>query len=201
MEHQSRAEDEILDAIIVGGGLGGVFMLAEAVRQQYTRILLLERDESLGGLWTRVPAWQTVQNHPLDFCLQGFTTRKNVWQASDVLHYVTEYARVQNLQPFIRCSHDVVSCAWSDGEGCWVLQVHSGVGTHEELRCRKLVLCTGRHARPIVPSIDTDGSVPMVHSSQIQPMGGDQRTEGGRRWWWSLGPGPLRERPSVAGKR
>jgi hypothetical protein len=167
MEHQSRAEDEILDAIIVGGGLGGVFMLAEAVRQQYTRILLLERDESLGGLWTRVPAWQTVQNHPLDFCLQGFTTRKNVWRASDVLHYVTEYVRVQNLQPFIRCSHDVVSCAWSDHEGCWVLQFHSDVGTHEELRCRKLVLCTGRHARPIVPSIDTDGSVPMVHSSQI----------------------------------
>ena len=158
----------ILDAVIVGGGLGGVVMLAEAVQQRFTRILLLERGESLGGLWARLPAWQTIQNHPLDFCIQGFTTRKQVWHARDVLHFIDEYARVQNLQPFIRCSHDVVGCAWSDAEGCWVLQVHTGTGSREEVRCRILVLCTGRHATPVVPSIDTDGSVPMVHSSHFQ---------------------------------
>ena len=65
MKHQSGAEADILDAVIVGGGLGGVVMLAEAVQQRYTRILLLERAESLGGLWARVPSWQTIQNHPL----------------------------------------------------------------------------------------------------------------------------------------
>ena len=161
-------ESGILDAIIVGGGMGGVVMLAEAVQQPCTRILLLERAKSLGGLWARVPAWQTIQNHPLDFCIQGFTTRKTVWHASDVLHSIDEYVRVQNLQPFIRCGHDVVGSAWSDEEACWVLQVHSDGGRHEEIRCRKLVLCTGRHATPVVPPIDTDGSVPIVHSSQIQ---------------------------------
>lgn len=160
-------ELEILDAVIVGGGLGGVLMLAEAIQQRFTKILLLERAASLGGLWANVPSWQTIQNHPLDFCLQGFTTRKTVWHASDVLHSINEYVRVQNLQTFIRCSHHVVSSAWSDAEGCWVLQVHSGADRHEELRCRKLVLCTGRHATPIVPQMDTDGSVPMVHSSQF----------------------------------
>ena len=167
MEHQSGAEAEILDAVIVGGGLGGVIMLAEAVQQRYTRILLLERAESLGGLWASVPSWQTIQNHPLDFCLQGFTTRKSVWHARDVLHFIEEYARVQNLQPFIRCSHDVVGGSWSDAEGCWVLEILLGAGSREVMRCRKLVLCTGRHATPVVPSIDTDGSVPMVHSSQL----------------------------------
>jgi cation diffusion facilitator CzcD-associated flavoprotein CzcO len=68
-------ESGILDAVIVGGGMGGVVMLAEAVQQRCTRILLLERAEALGGLWARVPGWQTIQNHPLDFCIQGFTTR------------------------------------------------------------------------------------------------------------------------------
>jgi hypothetical protein len=142
-------------------------MLAEAVQQRYTRILLLERAESLGGLWARVPPWQTIQNHPLDFCLQGFTTRKSVWYPRDVLHFIEEYARVQKLQPFIRCSHDVVGGSWSDAEGCWVLEILIGTGSREVMRCRKLVLCTGRHATPIVPLIDTDGSVPMVHSSQF----------------------------------
>jgi hypothetical protein len=170
MEHQFGIEAGILDAVIVGGGLGGVIMLAEAVQQGYTRILLLERAESLGGLWARVPAWQTIQNHPLDFCLQGFTTRKSVWHARDVLHFIDEYARVQNLQPFIRCSHDVVGASWSDGEGCWVLEILIGAGSREVMRCRKLVLCTGRHATPVVPLVDTDGSVPMVHSSQFHRL-------------------------------
>jgi len=160
-------ESRILDAVIVGGGLGGVVMLAEAIQQRSTRILLLERAESLGGLWARVPAWQTIQNHPRDFCLQGFTTRKSVWHASDVLHFIDEYVRVQNLRPFIRCSHDVVECAWAGAEECWLLQVQASDGLLEEVRCRRLVLCTGRHATPVVPPIDTDGSVPMVHSSQI----------------------------------
>jgi hypothetical protein len=167
MEHQSGVEAEVLDAIIVGGGLGGVVMLAEAVQQRHTRILLLERAESLGGLWARVPSWQTIQNHPLDFCLQGFTTHKAAWHARDVLHFIEEYVRVQNLQQYIRCSHDVVGGSWSDAEGCWVLQVLVGSGRRAVMRCRKLVLCTGRHASPIVPPVDTDGSVPMVHSSQF----------------------------------
>jgi hypothetical protein len=167
MKRQLGAEADILDAVIVGGGLGGVVMLAEAVQQRYKRILLLERAESLGGLWARVPSWQTIQNHPLDFCLQGFTTRKSVWHAQDVLHFIEEYARVQNLQPFIRCSHDVVGGSWSDAEGCWVLEVLVGDGSREVIRCHKLVLCTGRHATPIVPPMDTDGSVPIVHSSQF----------------------------------
>ena len=161
----AAAGGPVLDAVIVGGGLGGVVMLAEAVQQRFTKILLLERTESLGGLWARLPAWQTIQNHPLDFCIQGFTTRKQVWHASDVLHFIDEYVRVQSLEPFIRCSHDVVGCAWSDAEGCWVLQVHTDAGSREEVRCRILVLCTGRHATPVVPPMDTDGSVPMVHSS------------------------------------
>lgn len=142
-------------------------MLAEAVQQRYTRILLLERAESLGGLWARVPSWQTIQNHPLDFCLQGFTTRKAAWHARDVLHFIEEYVRVQNLQQYIRCSHDVVGGSWSDAEGCWVLQILVGSGRRDVIRCRKLVLCTGRHASPIVPPVDTDGSVPVVHSSQF----------------------------------
>ena len=165
MEHATGTPGDVFDAVIVGGGLGGVFMLAEAVQQRYTNILLLERAQSVGGIWARVPSWQTIQNHPLDFCLQGFTTRKSIWYASDVLHFLAEYVRVQNLAPFIRCSRDVRECSWSDDARCWILRVDSALGPPEEIRCRRLVLCTGRHAIPVVPRIETDGSVSIVHSS------------------------------------
>ena len=32
---------------------------------------------------------------------------------------------------------------------------------------KRIVLCTGKHARPIIPSIPTDGSVTLLHSSEI----------------------------------
>lgn len=167
MHRERDDESRILDAVIVGGGLGGVCLLAEAVRQGITDILLVERAASLGGLWARLPAWQTIQNHPLDFCIQGFTTRKSVWQTRDVLHFIDEYVRAQKLEPFIRCEHDVAAASWSDADGCWVLTVGRPDGGPCTLRCRRLVLCTGRHAAPALPMIDSDGSVPCIHSSQI----------------------------------
>lgn len=162
---QANADDTILDAVIVGGGIGGIVMLAEGVAQGTTRILLLERSGQLGGIWARLPAWQTIQNHPLDFCLQGFTTRKSVWCAGDVLHFLADYVRVQRLEPFIRSGHEVCRCLWLDDAGCWSLTVVAGSGPPATIRCRRLILCTGRHAEPIVPRIDTDQSVPIVHSS------------------------------------
>ncbi len=163
---QADDDDAILDAVIVGGGIGGIAMLAEGVAQGTTRILLLERSEQLGGIWARLPAWQTIQNHPLDFCLQGFTTRKRAWHAGDVLHFLAEYVRVQHLEPFIRFRRDLRGCVWLDDEQCWSLAVAAGPGMPPAtIRCRRLILCTGRHAEPIVPEIDTDQSVPIVHSS------------------------------------
>ena len=131
---QANADDTILDAVIVGGGIGGIVMLAEGVAQGTTRILLLERSGQLGGIWARLPAWQTIQNHPLDFCLQGFTTRKSVWCAGDVLHFLADYVRVQRLGPFIRSGHEVCRCTWLDDAGCWSLAVAAGSGPLATIR-------------------------------------------------------------------
>lgn len=158
----------IHDAVIVGGGLGGVCTLAEGVRQGFTDVLLLERADCLGGLWARLPAWQTIQNHPLDFCIQGFTTRKRVWHTRDVLHFLGEYVRIQGLEPFIRCDHDVREAEWSAAEGCWVLVVGRRGGGRLTIRCRRLIVCTGRHATPVRPEVETDGSVPWRHSSEVR---------------------------------
>lgn len=39
-----------------------------------------------------------------------------------------------------------------------------------------LILCTGKHCSPYVPSIPSDGSVPMIHSSKVT------QGDGGRAW-------------------
>jgi hypothetical protein len=40
-----------------------------------------------------------------------------------------------------------------------------------------LILCTGKHVHPHVPDIPNDGSVPMIHSSQVRLYGGPQHTQ------------------------
>lgn len=167
MPRLENDEPHILDAVIIGGGLGGVCVLAEGVQQGFTDILLLDRSATLGGLWARLPAWQTIQNHPLDFCIQGFTTRKRVWHTRDVLHFIAEYVRVQTLEPFIRLEHDVTEAAWSAADDCWVLEARCPGGVRRTIRCRRLIACTGRHAAPVRPRFTTDGSVPCRHSSEV----------------------------------
>jgi ribulose 1,5-bisphosphate synthetase/thiazole synthase len=96
---QQRLEDDSLpyDAVIIGAGLAGVTLLAEAVKHGYKRVIVLERKPYIGGLWVDLPAWQTLQNDPADFCLNGFTTRRKVWTALDVCHMMEEYVRVAGL--------------------------------------------------------------------------------------------------------
>lgn len=77
----------------------------------------------IGGLWTTLPAWQTVQNDPRDFCVQGFTTKKGTWYAKDVVHMLEQYVAVQRLEPYIHLGREVVAHDYSEKEGAWVIRV------------------------------------------------------------------------------
>jgi cation diffusion facilitator CzcD-associated flavoprotein CzcO len=54
--------------------------------------------------------------------MQGFTTRKKVWYARDVLHMLDEYVRVQNLEPYLRLNTEVMAHEWSDEQDRWILK-------------------------------------------------------------------------------
>ena len=216
-----RLEDDSLpyDAVIIGAGLAGVSLLAEAVKQGYKRVIVLERKPYIGGLWVDLPAWQTLQNDPADFCLNGFTTKRKVWTALDVCHMMEEYVRVAGMAPFIRLQTELADQVFdkdeADGQGdngMWTLKVKQTVGkggkeessrrsagkskgkgkgkgngglasmlpgrgnsssssssgvVERTLKTKMLILCTGKHSTAYLPEIPSDGSVPIVHSSQV----------------------------------
>lgn len=203
---QSLNDDSLpYDAVIIGAGLAGISLLAEAVKQGYKRVIILERKPYIGGLWVDLPAWQTLQNDPADFCLNGFTTKRKVWTALDVCHMMEEYVRVAGIAPFIRLQTELADQTFdkdeADGQGekgMWTLQVNqtleegegessdrsvgyrnsssssSSSGDSREknvvertLKAKRLILCTGKHSTAYLPEIPSDGSVPMVHSSQV----------------------------------
>src|SRR5580692_4647938 len=61
------ASDEI-DVAVVGGGPGGVIALHYA-RQAGLRTVLLEKRDTIGGLWAELPSWQDIQNREEDWTL------------------------------------------------------------------------------------------------------------------------------------
>ncbi|KAM3570708.1 hypothetical protein VYU27_007232 [Nannochloropsis oceanica] len=205
-EAESLNDDSLpYDAVIIGAGLAGISLLAEAVKQGYKRVIILERKPYIGGLWVDLPAWQTLQNDPADFCLNGFTTKRKVWTALDVCHMMEEYVRVAGIAPFIRLQTELADQTFdkdeADGQGekgMWTLQVNQtleeGEGESSDrsvgyrnsssssssssdsreknvvertLKAKRLILCTGKHSTAYLPEIPSDGSVPMVHSSQV----------------------------------
>jgi cation diffusion facilitator CzcD-associated flavoprotein CzcO len=60
--------NESLDLIIIGGGIGGVISLYYA-KKAGLKVLLLEKQGVVGGLWSQLPAWQDIQNNPIDWTL------------------------------------------------------------------------------------------------------------------------------------
>ena len=189
------------------------------MKQGYKRVIILERKPYIGGLWVDLPAWQTLQNDPADFCLNGFTTKRKVWTALDVCHMMEEYVRVAGMTPFIRLQTELADQTFDKDEadnqgekGMWTLKVRQTLGEGEEessdrsagegkgkgkgglasvlpgygnsssrsigdsgagkvvertLKAKMLILCTGKHSTACLPDIPSDGSVPMVHSSQV----------------------------------
>jgi cation diffusion facilitator CzcD-associated flavoprotein CzcO len=61
-------DSDQLDVAIVGGGPGGVIALYYAT-QAGLKTILLEKQDTVGGLWARLPAWQDIQNRAEDWTL------------------------------------------------------------------------------------------------------------------------------------
>ncbi|KAI8475339.1 MAG: hypothetical protein J3K34DRAFT_390713 [Monoraphidium minutum] len=167
---QGGGKEAVYEWLFVGAGISGIYNLGNLPLESRAGALLIEQHDSIGGLWAKLPAWQTVQNDPLDFCTEGLTTRKKVWAAADVVHMLQQKARLMGLGPHIRLGHKLAGYEWrEEGGGYWACQVERlSDGAALTLRTRRLALCTGKHAVPKIPEIPTDGSVKILHSSQIE---------------------------------
>ena len=59
---------EQFELVIIGGGIGGVLSLYYA-KKAGLKTVLLEKQSTVGGLWAQLPAWQDIQNNPIDWTL------------------------------------------------------------------------------------------------------------------------------------
>lgn len=160
MSEQEQGRDvPSYDAIVVGAGICGIIFLKYAC-DRGLRCLVLEKQDDVGGLWNRLPAWQDIQNRRVDLALDGIPLR-GVKQR-DMHEYVREWVRRFDLQRHIRLECEVKSASWTGDH--WDVQTSQGA-----FHARYLIAASGVQNEPNIPDVErVDSDVVEAHSSELQ---------------------------------
>lgn len=146
------------DVAIVGGGPGGIIALYYA-RQAGLRAVLLEARDTVGGLWTQLPAWQDIQNRAEDWTL-GDIPITGAYQAS-IAANIRQWVEAFDLGSYIRLKCPALLAFPVDGG--WEIRTPGSA-----LRAKALISATGVHNRPVVPEIlRSNADVEEFHSSAL----------------------------------
>ncbi|HEX7820172.1 MAG TPA: NAD(P)/FAD-dependent oxidoreductase [Sphingobium sp.] len=137
--------------VIIGAGISGILMGIKLLEQGYSNIVILEKDETLGGTWRD-------NSYPGVACdvaahLYTYSFARNPWwktryaKGRDIWAYYHDVARRRGLLPLIHYGKEVATADYRDGE--WTLVTNAG----DTYRADVVVAANGRLHHPQMPSI------------------------------------------------
>jgi 4-hydroxyacetophenone monooxygenase len=168
------APDVDFHVVVIGAGISG---LASAYRLQQAGIdyVVLEKDADVGGTWHEniYPGCRVdVANHLFSYSFAQRSDWPEHFSSQPVLQeYLRDVASDEGLVKQVQFQTEVLSAAFSDGEGLWKLRVRRVDGTEETLEANVVISAVGQLNRPSYPSIPgrEDFHGPSFHSARWQP--------------------------------
>ena len=154
MSGMSGMSEEILDVVIVGGGLSGVGAACHLSERCPTKTFtVLEARAAIGGTWDlfRYPGVRSDSDmHTLGYSFKPWRARKAIADGPSILAYVREAAREHGIEKHIRYGHRLRSAHWSTADALWTLEVERiepgepGANSRTTtIRGRFLFMCSG----------------------------------------------------------
>ena len=145
-DRTSNGTRPLLDAVIVGAGFSGLYML-HRLRQAGFRALVLEAGSGVGGTWywnrypgARCDIESTQYSYQFDEALQQEWdwTERYAAQA-EILRYAEHVADRFDLKRDIRFDTRVRAAAFDEAEAHWVVDTEAG----DRLKARFCIMATG----------------------------------------------------------
>lgn len=149
---------EQFDAIIVGTGFGGIGTAIQLNRLGYDNIVMLDREDDLGGTWhvNRYPGL-TVDvpstTYSYSFEPNPYWSRMYATGA-EMKRYAEHVTDKYNLRRYMRFNTTVAGARWDEDAQVWLVDLADG----QTLSARFLILSTGylcQPKTPDIPGIDT----------------------------------------------
>ena len=152
-ERKTGGEAESLDAIVVGGGLAGLYAL-HRLRSMGLRALVLEAGRSIGGtwFWNRYPGARCdVESLEYSYSFSDELQQEWVWPERfaaqpDILRYINHVADRLALRPFILTDARVVSAVFDPGTDRWTVTTAG-----EVFQAPFCIMATGNLSLPRLP--------------------------------------------------
>ncbi len=156
------------EVAVLGAGFGGLALAHRLARAGIDDVVILERDDGVGGTWraNRYPgAACDVPSHlySLSFAPNPHWSRAYAAQP-EILAYLEDCYDRFAVRDKVRLSTEVVEARWLDGESCWRLRDRNG-GVREASVLVSAIGMFHTPKAPDIPGLDGFGGT-VVHSAR-----------------------------------
>ncbi len=145
--------DRLYDAVVIGAGFGGMGAAIQLRRMGYDDLVILDREDDLGGTWhvNRYPGLAVdIPSATYSYSFEPNPHWSRLFAPGPELkRYATHVAKKYDLRRFMRFGVAVTGARWEDDTSTWVVTTESG----ETYRGRYLLTATGFLSQPKMPDI------------------------------------------------
>ncbi len=156
MSADNREATETLDALVVGAGFSGLYMLIR-LRELGLRCTVIEKGDDVGGTWywNRYPGAR-CDIDSIDYCYSFSPRLLEEWRWSErfatqpeILRYLEFVADTFDLRRDIRFSTSVTSAEFDEATDTWLVRTSDG----QQITARYVVMAVGNLSEPKRPDI------------------------------------------------
>lgn len=156
MNNQKIDASDDLDAVIVGAGFSGLYMLIR-LREMGLKCAVIEKGDDVGGTWywNRYPGAR-CDIDSVDYCYSFSPKLLKEWRWTErfatqpeILRYLEFVAETFDLKKDIRFSNTVLSADFDEESDTWLVCTSNGT----RFKARYLVMASGNLSEPKRPDI------------------------------------------------
>ncbi len=160
------------DVIIIGAGFGGMGAAIELLGRGITDLVILEREEDLGGTWhvNHYPGLAVdIASVTYSYSFEPNPNWSRLYApGAELKKYAAHVADKYGLREHMRFGVDVTGAVWDPAAAEWEVTVVRDGGLEQKLRTRYLITATGFLSQPKLPDIEgiEDFAGTVVHSAK-----------------------------------